>query len=205
MTDWFRQTDWDDSIEREFERRLSRVRLKAQYLRIQASSLAKRRPDVTLKLLDRYFELPEDVEQAQAHVDRATALLALDRAEEAVAAYEAAIAREEQYPRLQTQAYLYLPFVVADRKLEAHYDRALALLEAHRHRPMFPIDHFQWQTARALIAAERGDAETAAGHGREALKADAMTHSGFPSRPKAGLVGGKFPELVARLRAIVGN
>ncbi len=105
-TDWFRNAEWNDSIERAFHEKLRRARRKEQYLRIQASTLAHSYPEVALKLLDRYFELPDDFDHAQAHVDRATALLALGRVADAITAYEAALAREAVFPNLQTQAIL---------------------------------------------------------------------------------------------------
>ena len=94
MTDWFRNTTWNESVERAFDERLRRAKRKEQYLRIQACTLARSYPEVALKLLDRYFELPDDFDHAQAHVDRATALLSMDRVEDAIASYEAALARE---------------------------------------------------------------------------------------------------------------
>src|SRR5471030_1529246 len=42
--EWFRQTEWNDSAERAFEEKLGRARRKAQYLRIQACTLAQSEP-----------------------------------------------------------------------------------------------------------------------------------------------------------------
>jgi hypothetical protein len=66
MTEWFRNTAWDASIERAFDDKLRRARRKEQYLRIQASTLTRSHPDAALKLLDRYFALPNDFDRAQA-------------------------------------------------------------------------------------------------------------------------------------------
>src|SRR5262245_14257718 len=93
MPDWFRNTRWNASIEQAFDDKLRRARRKEQYLRIQASMLARSHPDAALALLARYFELPNDFDHAQAHVDRATAYLALGRVADAVGAYEAALER----------------------------------------------------------------------------------------------------------------
>src|SRR5688500_13421369 len=111
VTDWFRNTTWNESVERAFDEKLRSAKRKEQYLRIQASTLARSHPDVALKLLDRYFELTDNFDHAQAHVDRATALLALGRVSDAIASYEAALAREAAFPKLQTQAYLDLPYL----------------------------------------------------------------------------------------------
>lgn len=199
MSDWYRNRDWNESIEKWFEEKLSKKRLKQQYLRIQASTLARTHPEVTLRLLDRYFESPDDVEQAPAHYDRATACLALNRVEDALDAYEAAIQREAEYPKLQTQAWLELPFIVAVRKLGDRYDRALEVLEEGKARLMFPLDYFKWHAAKALIAAERGDAGEAGADARAALDAARREHSGFDSHPSAGLVGNRYPEVVQAL------
>jgi len=69
-------------------------------------------PEVALKLLDRYFELHDDFDHAQAHVDRATALLTLDRVDEALE-LTSSPRQGAVFPKLQTQAYLDLPYVVA--------------------------------------------------------------------------------------------
>lgn len=99
--DWFRNTTWNDTIERTFDEKLGRARKRDQYLRIQACTLAHSHPEVALRLLDRYFALNDDFDHAQAHVDRATALLSLGRVDEALAAYEAALARESAFPNLR--------------------------------------------------------------------------------------------------------
>ena len=82
-----------------FDEKLRRARRKEQYLRIQACTLARSHPEVALKLLDRYFELQDDFDHAQAHVDRATALLALGRVGEALAAYEGSPQKTEKIVR----------------------------------------------------------------------------------------------------------
>ena len=159
--DWFRNTTWNASIEQAFDDKLRRARRKEQYLRIQASMLAQSHPTVALNLLDRYFELPNDFDHAQAHVDRAAAYLALGRMAETLASYEAALARESVFPKLLTEAYIDLPYLIATRGIREQYSRALELLLRHKSRLMFPVDHFRWNTARALIAAATRDLETA--------------------------------------------
>jgi hypothetical protein len=202
--DWYRNTSWDDEIEGRFNEKLKRTKLKAPFLRIQASTLATRHPEVSLRLLDQYFEQPDDVERAQAHVDRAVALLTLDRDGEAVAAYEAALAREAEYPRAHTQAHVDLPLHIAMRGLSEHYERALELLETHSEKLLFPIDEFKWHAAKALIAADSGDMDTANEQRAAALKAAARTHSGFDSHPRAGLVKNRHDDVLAMLEEKLG-
>ncbi len=90
-------------------------------------------------LLDRYFALKDDFDHAQAYVDRATALLALGRVEEAIESYTAALAREAVFPNLQTQAYLELPYLIATRGLRQKYDDAMEILEKYRARLTSPV------------------------------------------------------------------
>lgn len=153
-TDWFRNSTWDAVLEEAFEEKLRRARRKEQYLRIQACTLARSHPEVALKLLALYFELHDDFDHAQAHVDRATALLTLGRIEEALAAYEAALAREAVFPNLKTQAHLDLPYTVATHGVREQYRRALEVLSLNESRLMFPVDHFRWHVAHALIATD---------------------------------------------------
>ena len=202
MTEWFRNTAWNASIEQAFEDKLCRARRKEQYLRIQACTLARSHPDVALKLLDRYFALPNDFDHAQAHVDRATAYLALGRVADALAAYEDALTREAVFPQVQTEAYIAFPYIAATRGIREQYPRALELLLKHKSRLMFPVDHFRWHTARAMIAAAALDAKTAKAHSQLALEAGAREHSGFRSHPSVGLVTKQYDEIVKQLEAL---
>jgi len=200
--EWYRNTTWNESIEAVFLEKLDRKKLKAQYLRVQASILAKKHPEVTLKLLEMYFDLPDDVERVQAHVDRATALLALERIDDAVDAYESALAREAENPQQQTQAHLDLPLLIASRHLGEHYDRALELLEAYESQRLFPVDYFKWHATHALICAERDELDNAQFHVQESLKAAARDHSGFDSHPNAGLVKNRFEDVIKMLKSL---
>lgn len=136
---------------------------------------------------------------AQAQVDRATADLSLCHVDSAILAYEAALAREATYPNSLTQAYLELPFLIATRRLSQHYGRAIALLESHKHRPMFPKDRFQWNCAAALIRSDQGDPRAAQEYARNALAAASESNSGFSYHPKVGLVTSTDEALRKRL------
>jgi len=202
-TDWYRNITWDDSIEAAFNRKLSRSKLKEQYLRVQASTLAKTHPEVSLKLLERYFEMPDESYHAQAYVDRATACLALGRVDEAIEAYEAAIAREEKFPELATQAHLELPFTIAVGRVREQYDRALEALDKYSERMLFPVDFFKWHAAKAIVAADQDQPDRASKQAAEALRQAERTFSGFESHPTSGLVKNRFNELKEALRALL--
>jgi len=197
--EWFRNTTWNDSIEQMFNEKLHRARRKEQYLRIQACILAHSHPEVALKLLDRYFSLKDDFDHAQAHVDRATALLALGRVDEAIGSYESALAREAEFPNLKTEAYIDLAYLIATNGIRAKYEDAMQLLEKHKARLMFPVDHFRWHAAWAMIAADGHDTHRAKAHARHALDAAAREHSGFRYQNAVGLVTNRYDDVVKRL------
>ena len=200
-TDWFRNTSWSEAIEQAFDEKLRRARRKEQYLRIQASTIAQSHPEVALRLLDRYFEMAEDFDHAQAHVDRAKAFLALNRIDDAIRSYESALERESVFPNLLTQAYLDLPYLIATRRVRSRYPRALQLLDAHKSRLMFPVDHFRWHATHALIDRDLLDSNTARTHAEQALDAAARDHSGFRYHPPVGLVTKQYDELITTLKA----
>jgi tetratricopeptide (TPR) repeat protein len=197
--DWFRNTEWNNAIEEAFFAKLRRARDKAQYLRIQACTIAKSHPEVALRLLDQYFNLGQHFDRAQAHVDRASAYLSLGDIEAAFKAYESALAIEEQFPSLQTNAYLELPFLVACSGTSGRYEQAMNLLRHHKSRLTFPIDHFRWHASQALILSELNQAPTARIHARQALQAASEDHSGFRYHRGIGLVREQHEDLRSRL------
>lgn len=201
MDEWFRNTTWNTSVAHTFEEKLRRARRKEQYLRIQASTLAASHPQVALELLERYFALPDQFDHAQAYVDQAQALLVLNRVDEAIQSYEAALAREAVFPNLKTQAYLDLPFLIATQRIKERYEQAIQLLEVHEDRLTFPVDRFRWHAAHALIAADTGDRAAAKSYAERALQASGIEHSGFRYHPAVGLIADKYDEVIQSLRA----
>lgn len=202
--DWYQNATWNETIEQAFEKKLRRTGNKGQYLRIQAATLAQSHPRIALKLLDRYFDLPVGFDHAQALVDRATALLALGSTDEAIASYEAALAREAAFPNVQTHACFELPYLIATRRIRERYHQALRLLQTHEARPTMPVDHFRWHAARALIGAAMGEMAIATLSARKALEAARIEHSGFRHHPSKGLVTAQYANIITRLEALAG-
>ena len=202
--DWYRNTEWNDEIAERYETKLKRARDKAQYLRIQACSLARSEPRIALQLLDRYFELGDNYDQASAWVDRATAYRSLGQFENSIESLEQALQREAERPNVQTQAYLDLPFLIATTPIPERFDQALTLLEKFPDRPTFPVDAFRWNAAYALVLTARSRESEASDFARAALEAAALETSGFRYHPSVGLVDGRYPELVEELGRLAG-
>lgn len=193
--DWYRNKEWNAQIEVAFNEKLRRARRKEQYLRIQACILAPTHPNVALRLLDEYFKLKDDFDHAQAHVDRATAYLALGQLDHAAKAYEAALAKELEGRGVLTRAYIDYPFLIACNGLKELYERCLVLLETHQERLTFPVDHFKWHASRALVLSAQGKSTEAREDACAALNAASKEHSGFRYHPNIGLVGRKYEDI----------
>lgn len=200
--EWFRNDSWNEEVAALFELKLRRARRKEQYLRIQACTLAKSHPAIAHELLDRYFELPDNFDHAQAHVDRATAFLAEGKNREAMQAYEAALAREAAFPNLLTQAWIELPYLIASSEIHASYERAVEVLEQQKNRQMFPVDRFKWNAACALISSAQGEGATARQFAEAALSAAREGTSGLRYHPTIGLVSASQSEVEARLQRL---
>jgi hypothetical protein len=109
------------------------------------------------------------------------------------------LAREAEFPQLQTQAYVDLPYLIATNGIREKYDRAVQLLEKYEARLAFPVERFRWH-AYALIAAETNDVSSAKVHAQSALEAAALDHSGFRYHPKTGLVSEAYDDIVRKLK-----
>ena len=201
---WFRNTTWTRATSTLFESNLRRARDKSQYLRIQASTLAPLVPDVALDLLDRYFSVGDRFADAFAFCDRATALITLGRFDDAVDAYESALARESEFPNAMSDAFVELPYLVATRGLSTRYSRALDVLAAFEARCVFPIQRFKHRSAAALISAGEGNLAAARRYASAALEASAASSSGFAKHQTLGLVTSSYEPLIAKMRGLVG-
>jgi tetratricopeptide (TPR) repeat protein len=156
---------------------------------------------VALELLDRYFALGDDFDQAQAHVDRANAFLALGQLDSAFLSYEAALERERVFPKLRTGAFLDFPYQIALNGAADRFDQAMAMLSGAESQLMFPVDRFKFHAAKAMILAH-SDLPSARSAARLALEAAASDHSGFRFHPSVGLVSERHVQALSKLRGL---
>lgn len=131
------------------------------------------------------------------------ALLALDRVDEAIAAYEAALAREASLPNLRTRTYLDLPYLIATHAIHSLYYRALEILNAHQKELVFVADHFLWNAVHAFIAMDLGKPAIAKPYAERALEAAVRKDSGFRFHPSAGLVTTQYADAIKKLQACI--
>ncbi|HKN78115.1 MAG TPA: hypothetical protein VJW16_03030 [Lysobacter sp.] len=204
MSEWFRNTDWNEAIAAAFDQKLKRARDKKQYLRIQACTLAGSHPQIALQLLDRYFALGDSFDHAQAHVDRATAYLALGDMESAIHAYEAAVERESAFPNVRTGAALDLAYLIAVNGIVGRFEQAMELLSGSEDGLMFPVVRFKHHAARALMLASSNPVDARA-EARAALEAAALAHSGLRYHPTIGLVSQGHAPTLSRLRGLLDD
>ena len=211
--DWFRKTTWSEADQADFFAHLKRSRgvgNKAQYLRIQASHLEEtHKPEliqVALTLLDKMLtDFPEQGELASAQKQKASCLAALGKTDEAIASYRDALNTERKFPIRRTRAWLEFGRFICDRRLVDFYDEALAVLDELKYDLIFAADVYEFSGIRAIIAANRGDSESAKRFAKSALESAATTHSGFRYHPTAGLVRNKETPFYKSIEAIAEN
>jgi tetratricopeptide (TPR) repeat protein len=201
-TEWFRNEEWTPEIEEQFNTKLKRAKDKPQYLNIQAGLLTKSHPRIALALLDRYFEFAENIFRASAYVNQAHSWITLNDFENAVCSYRLAVSREAEFPHYKTNAYVDFPFFVATQGISQYFNEALSVLTSRESDLAFPINHFKFHTASALIHSKLGESAKAAGHAHQALLAAEANHSGFHNHPNLGLVGTSYTDLRTQLTKI---
>lgn len=192
--DWYRNKDWNESIEEHFYSKLKRARTQRdQYLVIQALTLADNHPKVTLRLVSEYFESRRDqFDDVRALLAKANAYFALNDLDKCIAAFKEVLGREREFPKHQTGVYLDYPYLVATRKLDHEYANAIAVLDEHIGRLTFPLDYYKWHASKALINNDGLEAQ-------KALDAAKVKRSGFRFHQDVGLVGKEHETTIKHL------
>ena len=192
--DWYRNEDWNDSVEEYFYSKLKRARTqREQYFIIQALTLTDKHPKVSLRLVDEYFESRKDqFDDVRALLARANAFIALGELEKCVGTYKEILQREREFPKHQTDVYLDYPYLVATQKIESEFTNALDVLNEHIDRLTFPLDHYKWHASKAIISSDGSEA-------KKALEAAKVKRSGFRFHQDVGLVGKEHEKTIKQL------
>ena len=190
--DWCRNSDWNSDIEAAFNAKLGRARNKASYLRLQASHLASSHPNVALRLVERGLENAERWDAVNLLEVQASAWLALDETESALASLRKAVAlRHTGRPKITTKADLWFARIVATERLAGSYAEALAMLEARAaesYGSLLPDFRYELHGSRALILEKMSEPEQARHEATKAMEAAGERASGLSSHPGIGLV-----------------
>jgi hypothetical protein len=189
-------------IQADFDARLRRARDKVQPLKIQAALLVERHPEVALRLLERYFESGDTLFLADAFSTQAKAHVALGDISHALESYVTALTREAEFANLKTNSFVEYPLLIAENGLTERYDDALRVLAERQADLTFPLQHFMWHAARALIFSAQGGSARARSEALLALVAADQSTSGFRYHQSLGIVGDSLRPLRQRLREI---
>ena len=208
--DWFRKTTWSEADQADFFARLKRSRgagNKAQYLRIQAYHLEETHDPKLIRaaipLLDKMIaEFPEQGELASALSQKASCLGALGLLNEAIDCYREAFDAQRKFPQRRTRAWLEFGRFVCDHKIVNSYDEAWAILDELKYVSPFPVDVYELHGIRAIIAAHKGNSESAKQFAKTAMECAAATNSGFRYHPTVGLVRDKETPFYKSVEAI---
>ena len=169
MTDWFRNSDWNDDISAAFETKLARARgQKAQYLSLQGFYLIANRPLVARALLERAVALDDEFETPRALANLAMAQLALGDVDAALDTYELGLHRQLVDPRnVAIQAADYA-FLVGYFSRVERLAIALPIAEAMPEDSLFGPDP-QIDASKALLFEIAGRPERARAYAARAL------------------------------------
>jgi tetratricopeptide (TPR) repeat protein len=199
---WFRNTDWSPAIAERFEEGLRHARDKSQFLRIQATSVARRHPEVALQLLDRYFEQPVRLFDAWARELQGRLREGLGEDEAALESYLAALESERLKPHVVSRSHLRLAELVLRRDDAGRYLEALTVLQAREGHTESVLDEFARTAASAQLCERLGDAARARDYARAALDAASRPESGVGFAGGHGLISEEHAPLIERLRRL---
>jgi tetratricopeptide (TPR) repeat protein len=206
--DWFRKSTWSDSDQRDFFARLGLSRdpaRKAQILRIQAGHLeAVGLAEEGLTLVDLMIERwPAPAQLAAAHLQRARCLCAVGDLEATILAFRESLNAQRALPHVHTNAYLEFGWFVVEHEFAGLYREALSVLDEFEFPSPFPIDIYQLNAIRALIADALHDAPRARSLATAALEAAGKTDSGLRYHSRLGLVHETDNSVHSRLKKLV--
>lgn len=131
MSDWYRRTNWNAETAADFEARLARARptSRAQYLSLQGQALLATHPVQAEALLERAIAAGEPSEIPRAACYLALSRVAQGKIDDAINAYEEAIAAERRNPAFRSTATVDQAFLIALFERHDLYGKAIDQLE----------------------------------------------------------------------------
>ncbi|MEO0574549.1 MAG: hypothetical protein AAF004_03735 [Pseudomonadota bacterium] len=203
---WYRNTAWSADIADHFFDKLAGARSsRDQYLAIQALTLCKNEPEVTLDLANIFFDSRNsDFEVCRVLFARGQAFETLRQPEYAREAYEAGLvfidnARSEGRHLSDWGVRSALPLLIVRARMEQHYERALELCANSTAGLIFPAARFLHYGCRGLLLIALGQPDAGFDSIAIAYAAAAEDDSGLQYHRGAGLVDEKYAWLLDRL------
>ena len=195
--DWFRNTTWNEEIEKQFFIKLSRVRdkgMQAQYLNLQAGELAYTKniefmrvaEMLTNKQLDEYsdeilfrssaFDLLGDIYGFRGDYNKS-----LDF-------YKQALDFEAIFPNMLTNSYSKFSVLAIKTGRTDLYDEIEKIFSEERYNDVFPFSKYMKYSILSIISKYKGNYEKAKYYASLAEKYASMKESGFSKHKTLGLV-----------------
>jgi tetratricopeptide (TPR) repeat protein len=211
MTDWYRNTTWNEAIESDFNARLKRSRTpfnRCQYLVIQAGTIRQSENPVFLlaavALANRAVnEHPHPAFLAGAHLAKAHALVDLGRPTDAIDSFRAAVAAQRAYPGMKHLTHLaFGELALSLRRTDLYAEVEALFPEFGDADELFPANAFQSNYLRAAFAEAKGEMDQARRYAEKALAASRATQTEFRYHRKVGLFQGAAPDVLEHLRRL---
>jgi tetratricopeptide (TPR) repeat protein len=195
---WFRNTTWNEEIEKHFFLKLSRVRdkgMQAQYLKLQAGSLAYTCEENLMKIAERLISLlfsdyPDNkTEKSTAFETLGYIYQNYGNYHKALDYYREAINYEKIFPYSITNAFMYYALLVIKVKRTDLYDDVEKVLFEERYQyGSFPITQYRKNAILSIISKHKGNTEKAKYYADLAEQNVAAPESGFNKHKTLGLV-----------------
>lgn len=209
--EWYRRKTWTDADKAEFFVRHRRCRefKKAQYLRVQAATLAavgtQTAQRAAIELLDLLLrDWPDKGELSIANCIKGKCLESLGETESAIENFRQSFQAQRDFPTSFSNCHTDFAWIAATKPIPALHQEALNVLaEFGQSDDFLPMLHFRSCAAKALIHDALGNQDLARQFASTALHAAEQKHSGLRYHPLLGLVSNPDKTVLSKLRRLV--
>jgi len=199
--DWYRNNNWNAEIEEKFFEKLSKSRSQRdQYIVIQAITLARKKPQAALNLIELYYNTKTtNYHDDQALLTRIDAHKTLGDESTVLSLYKNALALDISSINFKLDFIFY----VTAKHIETEYKAAYQLLPETLDDLVFIIDEFRWNFAKAILVYNQGNSLEATKYALKAIELSKIEKSGFKYHPSIGLVDKKYNYIIRILKDII--